>query len=96
MGWLSNLTSQGHIEMLFVFNLFFSLADQLGRLICPLDVGSSNWDSYNYNTLFLKMRMVKVQIHSELCSITHVATKVHVILRSFLVLTWMCDNIELV
>ena len=34
--------------------------------------------------------------HSKLCSITHVATKVHVILRSFVVLTWMRDTIDLV
>ena len=35
-------------------------------------------------------------LHSKLCSITHVATKVHVILWSFVVLTWMHDTIELV
>ena len=35
-------------------------------------------------------------IHSKLCSITHVVTKVHVTLRSFLVLTWIHDTIELV
>ena len=43
-------------------------------------------------------------VHSKLCSITLVATKVHVILRRFVVLAWMrgalelisvaCDNIE--
>ena len=36
------------------------------------------------------------QLHSKLCSITSMATKVHVILRSFVVLTWMRDAIELV
>ena len=35
-------------------------------------------------------------LHSKLRSITHVATKVHVILRSFVVLTWMSDTIQLV
>ena len=35
-------------------------------------------------------------IHSKLHSITHVATKVHKILQSLVVLTWMRDNIELV
>ena len=35
-------------------------------------------------------------VHSKLRSITSVATKVHVILRSFVVLTWMSDTIELV
>ena len=35
-------------------------------------------------------------VHSKLCSITHVATKVHMKLRSFVVLTWICDAIELV
>ena len=29
-------------------------------------------------------------------SITPVATKVHVIVRIFVVLTWMCDTVELV
>jgi hypothetical protein len=35
-------------------------------------------------------------VHSKLRSITPVATKVHVILQSFAMLTWMCDTIELV
>jgi hypothetical protein len=35
-------------------------------------------------------------VHCKLCSITPVATKVHVILRSFVVLTWMHDTIDLV
>jgi hypothetical protein len=35
-------------------------------------------------------------LHSELCSITPVAAKVHVILQIFGVLTWMRDTIELV
>ena len=35
-------------------------------------------------------------IHSKLRSIAHVATKVHVILRSFVVLTWMHDTIDVV
>ena len=35
-------------------------------------------------------------VHSKLHSITPVATKVHVVLRSFIVLTWMHDTIELV
>ena len=34
-------------------------------------------------------------IHSKLHSITHVATNVHVLLLSFVVLTWMHDTIEL-
>jgi hypothetical protein len=34
--------------------------------------------------------------HFKLCSITAVATKVHVILWSFVVLTWMHDIVELV
>ena len=37
-----------------------------------------------------------IHIHSKLHSITHVATKVHMILRSFVVLTWMRDTIDLV
>jgi hypothetical protein len=35
-------------------------------------------------------------IHSKLCNITLVATKVHMILRNAVVLTWMCDKRELV
>ena len=35
-------------------------------------------------------------IHSKLCSITPVATKVHAILWTSVVLTWMRDTIELV
>ena len=37
----------------------------------------------------------KLWVHSKLRSITHVATKAHMILQSFVVLTWMCDTIEL-
>ena len=36
------------------------------------------------------------QLHLKLCSITPVATKLHVILPSFVVLTWMHDIVELV
>ena len=35
-------------------------------------------------------------VHIKLRIITHVATKVHMILRSFVVLTLMSDTIELV
>ena len=35
-------------------------------------------------------------IHYKFRSITHVATKAHVILRGFVMLTWMRDTIELV
>jgi hypothetical protein len=34
-------------------------------------------------------------VHSIFRSITHVATKVHMILRKFVVLTWMRDTLEL-
>ena len=40
--------------------------------------------------------LFSILIHSKLRSITPVITKVHVILRSFVVLTWMRDTIELV
>jgi hypothetical protein len=39
---------------------------------------------------------VSLQGHSKLRSITYAATKVHISLRSFVVLTWMRDMIELV
>lgn len=35
-------------------------------------------------------------IHSNLPNVTSVTTKVHVILRRYVVLAWMCDNKELV
>jgi hypothetical protein len=38
---------------------------------------------------------MELAIHSNLGSITTMATKVHMILRSFVVLTWMRDVIEL-
>ena len=41
-------------------------------------------------------KRISWRIHSKLRSITHVATKVHVILRSFVMLTWIRDTIELV
>jgi hypothetical protein len=37
-----------------------------------------------------------IVVHSKLRSITSVATKVHVILQNFTVLTWMRDTIDLV
>ena len=36
------------------------------------------------------------ELHFNLPNIKHVATKVHVILRRFVVLTWMYDNRDLV
>ena len=46
--------------------------------------------------LLLASRMIASMIHSKFRSITHVAIKVHVILWSFVVVTWMRDTIELV
>ena len=46
--------------------------------------------------IYLPTTIMSGHINSKLRSITHVATKVHVILRSFVVLTWMRDTIELV
>ena len=44
----------------------------------------------------LKMaNLSTINVHSKLRSITPVATKVHVVLRSFVVLAWMRDTIEL-
>ena len=40
--------------------------------------------------------IVHMTLHSKLCSITPMETKVHVILESFIMLTWMHDTIELV
>ena len=41
------------------------------------------------------MVSTRTQLHSKLHSITLVVTKVHVVLQSFVVLTWMRDTIEL-
>ena len=35
-------------------------------------------------------------IHSKLCSNTPMTTKVHMILQSFVVVTWMRDTVEIV
>ena len=35
-------------------------------------------------------------VHSKLCNITLVATKVHMLLRSYVLLIWMRDKRELV
>jgi hypothetical protein len=49
-------------------------------------------DCLNYDKLHLSILQVgMLVIHSKLRSNTLVATKVHVILRSFVVLTWMHD-----
>ena len=37
-----------------------------------------------------------IQLHLKLRNITPLATKVHMILQSFVTLTWMCDATELV
>jgi hypothetical protein len=39
---------------------------------------------------------IKIKMLSKLRSITFVATKVHMILQSFVALTWMRDTIDLV
>jgi hypothetical protein len=50
-------------------------------------VGKSNHLRPNYLTPY-----VGVVIHSNLPNIMHVATKAHVVLRRYVVLTWMHDN----
>ena len=40
--------------------------------------------------------MILFIVYSKLRSNTYVATKVHMILQKLVVLTWMCDTIELV
>jgi hypothetical protein len=44
--------------------------------------------------MFLDYGGLRVHVHSKLCSITPMITKVHVTLRSFVVLTWMRDTLE--
>ena len=50
---------------------------------------------YNFEFL-LRNQSITTSVQSKLSSITHVAAKVHVISRSFVVLTWMRVAIELV
>ena len=59
----------------------------------PGEVGAER----NLRLAYLNLKMSWcMMVHSKLRSITPVATKVHIILRSFVVLTWMRDTIELV
>ena len=59
------------------------------------------WDSRAKATSIMSLFLLKmanlstINVHSKLRSITPVATKVHVVLRSFVVLAWMRDTIEL-
>ena len=49
--------------------------------------------------LFLESKYIQIgiyKLHSNVSNITHVAIKVHVIVRRFIVLTWMHDDRELV
>ena len=65
--------------------------DFAAKRLAGIGTGSSGVQS-----IPILVQTVARMIHSKLCSITPVATKVHVILQSFLVLTWMCDIIDLV
>ena len=58
--------------------------------LCDVEanVNIIGWKTWAYLQAYL--------VHSKLCSIKNVATKVHMILWSFVVLIWMCDTIELV
>ena len=56
-----------------------------------------NWMSLvNKRLKFKTSRESPIVAHSKFRIITYVAIKVHVILRSFLVLTWIRDTVELV
>ena len=48
---------------------------------------------YVWTYISIEKGNIKVELHSKPRSITPVATKVHVILQGFVVLTWMCDAI---
>jgi hypothetical protein len=39
-------------------------------------------------------KSVESLVHFDFSNITHVATKVHMIIRMYVVVTWMCDNRE--
>ena len=56
------------------------------------------WTGYAFPTNESAWSVVVTRVWSgpKLRSITHVTTKMHVILQSFVVLTWMRDTIELV
>ena len=51
---------------------------------------------YHYAAATISCSILIIPLHSKLRSITPVAAKMHVTLRSFVVLTWMRDTSELV
>jgi hypothetical protein len=63
--------------------------DTLFQSLSQLSFKKFSWPS---RLLFMKM----MQLYYELCNIMLKATKEHVILRNVAVLSWICDNRELV
>jgi hypothetical protein len=70
--------------------LFTNEETHTRRNIGDNTVGTHSFPTHSHRPMW------HVEVHSTLCSITPVATKVHVILQSFVVLTRMRDIIELV
>ena len=58
-------------------------------------LANRNQGSGHFSHNFLELVCISYSLHSKLRSITHVATIVHAMLWSFVVLTWMHGIIEL-
>lgn len=63
---------------------------QLTLCINPLLLSLEDVAYHSVDPVLLKPR--NIQMHCKLCSITPMAPPMHVILWSFVVLTWMDDN----
>ena len=97
---LINLSS---IKMEFLSCSFYNVQLKLGRMIANLVVHMTQFmvwqkDQYFSRYDFLKFvvlmidLILRVIVHSKICNIMLVATKVYLILRSFVVLTWIHDK----
>jgi hypothetical protein len=86
-----------HVDILFRFGFHsFDVAHSFHRF---LEDDRYSPEVSNFNRLVISQTQHRFSpdiIYNKLCSITLVATKVHMIFWSFLVLTWICDTIELV
>ena len=98
-----------HHGLQLVLNKTIRIGDTKYHIKCSLcHCGNfSNDTSYEYIDKCLSSQLTfgsskcqslkqKVVIHSKLHSITHVATKVHVILHNYVMFTWIHDDRELV
>ena len=70
------------------------LSDVLAVLVMNFPfVSGSPKRSVCCDSLLIMGLTKSMSVHSKLCDITLVATKMHVTLRNYVLLTWMCDEI---